>query len=113
MGRTIKSQTKDFKVTLSYDQSAPLPPSITLPLIAAYGIEGVEETVEKYALANPDLHSGMLFGYSCEQHILSTRLSIVGSYKMSGIENVPATNFYSIEKYNMYHVFFWTHNTVF
>jgi hypothetical protein len=47
MGRTIKSQTKDFKVTLSYDQSAPLPPSITLPHIAAYDIKGVAETVEK------------------------------------------------------------------
>lgn len=59
MGRTIKSQTKDFKVTLSYDQSAPLPPSITLPHIAAYDIKGVAETVEKYALANPDLHFDM------------------------------------------------------
>lgn len=59
MGRTIKSQTKDFKVTLSYDQSAPLPPSITLPLIASYDIKGVAETVEKYALANPDCHFHM------------------------------------------------------
>ncbi|KAG0612998.1 hypothetical protein M758_6G068300 [Ceratodon purpureus] len=48
MGRTLKNQLKDFKVTLSYDKSGKLPPSISSPLIAAYQVKGVDEAVEKY-----------------------------------------------------------------
>lgn len=48
MGRTLKNQLKDFKVSLSYDKSGKLPPSISSPLIAAYQVKGVDEAVEKY-----------------------------------------------------------------
>lgn len=48
IGRTLKDQRKDFKVTLSYDKSGKLPPFISSPLIAAYEIKGVAEAVEKY-----------------------------------------------------------------
>lgn len=50
MGRTLKSQLKDFKVTLSYDKSGKLPPSISSPLIAAFQVNGVVEAVEKYVV---------------------------------------------------------------
>lgn len=56
MGRTLKDQLKDFKVTLSYDKSGKLPPSISSPLIAAFQVKGVVEAVEKY-VALTDLRS--------------------------------------------------------
>jgi hypothetical protein len=49
MGRTLQNQLKDFKVTLSYDKSGKSPPSISSPLIAAFQVKGVVDTVEKYA----------------------------------------------------------------
>lgn len=47
MGRTLKNQLKDFKVTLSYEKDGPLPPSISSPDIAVYEVKGVAEAVEK------------------------------------------------------------------
>lgn len=52
MGRTLKNQLKDFKVTLSYDKSGKLPPSISSPVIAGYEVKGVVEAVEKYVALN-------------------------------------------------------------
>lgn len=50
IGRTLKDQLKDFKVTLSYDKSGKLPPFISSPLLVAYEIKGVAEAVEKYVV---------------------------------------------------------------
>lgn len=52
MGRTLKDQRKDFKVTLSYDKSGKLPPFISSPLISVYQVKGVADAVEKYAALN-------------------------------------------------------------
>ena len=52
IGRTLKDQLKDFKVTLSYDKSGKLPPSISSPFIAAFEVRGIVEAVEKYVVLN-------------------------------------------------------------
>lgn len=45
IGRTLKDQLKDFKVTLSYNTSGKLSPFNSSPLIVAYKVQGIAEVV--------------------------------------------------------------------
>jgi hypothetical protein len=46
--RSFKKQEDDFRVTISYDPSELLPPSLTSHEVAAYEVRGVANATQKY-----------------------------------------------------------------
>lgn len=68
MGRTLKNQLKDFKVTLSYEKDGPLPPSISSPDIAVYEVKGVAEAVEKYKNHNQSAPMKTVMHFSLDRN---------------------------------------------